>query len=159
MSVNINQVRDIANVASIGSSLAIARNMTSLTPLTRGAGLVAAASGAMSLATGDRAQVSILGSAMQTVGGVTLFAAKNPNSALAGGVLAAGGAVTNAIERYLPANDFRFVNPFLKGAVIGTSAGLAIGSWRDGVAGLGFHAMMGGIAGVGIGAMIGVANQ
>jgi hypothetical protein len=157
MTVAINRVRDIANVAAAGAgSVAIARNVTSLSPLNRGAGLVAGLSGAMSLATGDRAQISKAGSAMQTLGGVTLFVAKTPKTAMAGSVLAVGGAVTNAIERYLPAEKNSVLNPVLKGAVMGTSAGLAIGSMRDGLAGLGFHAFMGGILGTGIGGMLAI---
>ena len=151
----LTQIRNFAAPISIGAgAIGIVRHATP-SHMTRIAGLAAGLAGADALANGDRATTSMLGSAMQTFGGFTLFAAKAPKTALAGGILTAGGATTNAIEKWLPQSSNKFVNPFVKAIVMGGAAGGAIGAMSKDLEDAAIGTVVGAFVGLCVGAVKG----
>ncbi len=110
-------------------------------------GAGAAVLGGMNLAQsfrkGDQLNISRVGSTAQIVGGLTMFAARNPVTLTRGATAVIAGSLLNVIDQYVDPNHHKEAVG-LKGAVITGAAGAILAGREVSPIGIGIAAMIGG---------------
>lgn len=154
----LHRVRDFGNALALGAgSFGLVRHAEAGGTGLKAAGLFTGIAGAATLASADTFDSSVVGSAMQTLGGFALFASRTPHGAAAGASMAISGSLATAFDRYLPADGHRAANTLLKCITLGAGAGAGIGGLTGSVENVGVGAATGAVVGA-IGSLAAIDN-